>query len=401
MKKKYSKSNKITGLETMRDLGFNVPRFDFIPDYTELSLKDIDINTNYPPGILEKITKEKLKKFNLKNGISVRSASFDEDNTNQSSAGRYISFNGLSSIKEILEAEIAIWQHHRYNSKDTICPLIIQETHPSYYSGVAFKDGEKIIIESYYGVCANIVNGAVKPYMTSVENGEIVHNYSSQNNYNAIYSVHENIFRNKVNEPGRTLMPKIDTYPMNNRLYLKENKKILRLYANRPSLPIKYYENKIIPQIIEILNKLDNENGVDIEWGSDINGNVYMYQFRKLTRNIKNLKINVPNSVYTDGIIYGIPTSGGKAEGISTYDEKSVDENSILIIEHNNINNLEILKKVKGIISYNGGILTHLSIICRELNIPCIVGVNDIPDNAKISMDGEEGIIKILKKDTP
>ncbi|MBQ3640367.1 hypothetical protein II906_00305 [bacterium] len=394
----YSKSNKITGLEEMESKGFLVPRFDYIPDFSELNMTEYDLNVNYLPEMLFELIKEKLKPFNLGNGISVRSASFDEDSTNQSSAGRYISFNGLSDINDIVKSAIQIWIHHRSNSKNVLCPLIIQETHPSYYSGVAFKDGDTIIIESYYGACSNIVNGSIRPYITSSVNGEVSHNYSANSNYTYLYSVHKNVFSNPDCSIGERLFPNLEHYTYNTRLYCMENEKIMLVYGNRPSSPVIHYEDKILPQLFEILNKLDNPDGVDVEFGSDIEGNVYMYQFRKLSRKIKGLQFNAQvQQTNSDKIFYGITASSGRAEGITTSDTQLINSDSILIIENDNVDDIDILKNVKGIISYNGGILSHLSIICREMNIPCLVGVSSpIPDGVKIFLDADNGFIKVL-----
>ncbi|MCD7879740.1 MAG: hypothetical protein LUG16_07400 [Candidatus Gastranaerophilales bacterium] len=397
MQSKVLKSNKILGLEYMKQMGFRVPEFDFIPAYQELSLRDSDIDINYPPSVLKKIIEEKIKKFDLSNGVSVRSASFDEDNSNQSSAGRYLSFNGLSNTDEIIKSALIIWLHHRKNSNNVKCPLILQETHASFYSGVAFKDGENIVIESYFGACSNIVNGNIKPYMTVINNNITTHKFSSQCNYNYIYSVHKNIFKNKTFFIGGVLYPKSDFYITNNRLYGTENSKMLNVYGNRASRPIMDYEEKIVPQIIEILEKLDNKDGVDIEWGSDINANIYMYQFRKLTRKIVNLNICSKEDVSDVNEIIGIPTSPGIAEGIITTDITKLNENSILYIKNDNVEDVNLLKNIKGVISVNGGILSHLSIICRELNIPCVVGIEKpITVNCLAEINGSTGIIKIL-----
>ena len=398
MKKNYSQSNKILGLRKLKHLGFGVPDFDFIPDYTELGLKDCDIDLNYFPYELEKIVKRKLKSFDLKNGISVRSASFDEDKGDKSSAGRYISFNGLTGKEEIMKAATSIWIHHRQNSKNVICPLIIQETHPSFYSGVTFKDGDILITESYYGACSNVVNGSIKPYATIIKKSDTEHNYSENSNYSYLYCVHKNIFKNGNKLPGEKLVPKADFYTFNNRMHSSLNGKMIYVYGNRPKRPIYNYEEKILPQLKEIVKKLDNPEGVDIEWGSDIKGNIYVYQFRPLTRRLQELTRPKNVETFDKAEILGIPASKGIVEGITTNDINSLNESSILVIKDDNIDDINVLSKVKGIISYNGGILSHLSIICREEGIPCIVGLEkQVPIGVKILLNGDIGTIKILK----
>lgn len=393
---KIQKSNKILGLEKMKELGFNVPKFDFIPDYTDLNISNEDINVYYPPIKLKNIIKNKINNLDLENGISIRSASFDEDGSNESSAGRYLSFNGLKYIDEIVQGAIYIWQHHRQNSKNVKCPLIIQETHPSIYSGVAFKDGDISIIESYFGACQNIVNGAVKPYITQISKNNINNIYSQNSRFCYLLSIHKKFFKNCIYLPGQLLTKPIDSFIDNPRFYEFQNKEIINIYGYRKSLPINTYEEKILPQIISILEKLDNVDGVDIEWGSDINGNVYMYQFRKLTRKISSLNISFDKKNQND-VIFGIPSSAGIAEGVVTDDITNLNEDSILILTYENIEDINLIKNIKGIISLSGGILSHLSIICRELNIPCIVSINKpIASNTKVRIDGNTGLIKIL-----
>lgn len=399
MNENILKSNKITGLEKLTSLRFNVPKFDFIADFSDLGLSLIDLNHNYPPSKLGYILSQKLENFDYKKtGISIRSASFDEDDSVESAAGKYLSYNGIISIKDMLNACIDIWQHHRANSNGTKCPLIIQETHPSFFSGVCCRDNDTLIIESYYGACRNLVEGLVRPYTTIIKGNKTEHNYIENNNYCCSFIAHTNLFKDNFFHTGKLLTSKIDTFPVNNRIFSGINDKTLYVYGYRPSLPIQNYQEKIVPQLIEITNKLNTEKGVDIEWGSDENGNVFLYQFRTLTRKIDDLNItNNENYVCNDSEFIGIPTSKGIAEGIVTHDPNLINENSILFLEQDYIEDLSILKKVKGIISLTGGILSHLSIMCRENRIPCIVSINQtIADSTAIVMDCNTGIIKLI-----
>ena len=47
-----------------------------------------------------------------------------------------------------------------------------------------------------------------------------------------------------------------------------------------------------------------------------------------------------------------------------------------------------------------GATITHSSIVCRELGIPCAVSVQDatarIPDGAMIEVDGNTGTVTVL-----
>ena len=58
-----------------------------------------------------------------------------------------------------------------------------------------------------------------------------------------------------------------------------------------------------------------------------------------------------------------------------------------------------VLSLCKGIIIEKGGVLSHISILARELGIPCIINVpgimQKIKNNEKIYMNGATGEIKI------
>ena len=51
---------------------------------------------------------------------------------------------------------------------------------------------------------------------------------------------------------------------------------------------------------------------------------------------------------------------------------KGVVGKDILVIHKTTPDNIVEIMKVKGVIVEEGGLLSHASIICRELNIPCV-----------------------------
>ena len=73
--------------------------------------------------------------------------------------------------------------------------------------------------------------------------------------------------------------------------------------------------------------------------------------------------------------------------------------NNILVASYFEPGWVNLFYQAKGIISERGSLLSHTAIICRELNVPSIVGVKGILKKIKtgdtITMDGERGIIKI------
>lgn len=74
----------------------------------------------------------------------------------------------------------------------------------------------------------------------------------------------------------------------------------------------------------------------------------------------------------------------------------------ILIAETTSPEIITACKKAAAIITNQGGLMSHAAIISRELDIPCIVGVEgattELKDGDLIEVDAEKGVVKILKK---
>ena len=95
-----------------------------------------------------------------------------------------------------------------------------------------------------------------------------------------------------------------------------------------------------------------------------------------------------------------------KTQGIARFifDNKiieKINKNIILVTNDLSSKDIPLIIKAGGIICERGGINNHLAIICREFNIPCVVGVKDIYNKFRegdlIELLPEEKIIKILK----
>ena len=60
------------------------------------------------------------------------------------------------------------------------------------------------------------------------------------------------------------------------------------------------------------------------------------------------------------------------------------------------------MRKVKAIITDEGGVTSHAAIVSRELNIPCIIGTKSatqaLKDGDMVEIDMERGNIKIVYK---
>ena len=99
-------------------------------------------------------------------------------------------------------------------------------------------------------------------------------------------------------------------------------------------------------------------------------------------------------------IINGVAASSGIAKGVeklilSEKDYSKVKPKDIIVCVTTTPDMVPLMKKAAAIVADEGGILSHPSIISRELGIPCVVGVRDgtkrIKNNAKITVNGTKG----------
>lgn len=99
----------------------------------------------------------------------------------------------------------------------------------------------------------------------------------------------------------------------------------------------------------------------------------------------------------------GIGTSSGTYRGItkvvkSANDFQKVEKGEVLIIPFSDVSWTPILVKAGAIVSESGGILSHCSIIARELGIPSLVSVENacsLSDGLKVTVDGSNGLMTI------
>lgn len=104
--------------------------------------------------------------------------------------------------------------------------------------------------------------------------------------------------------------------------------------------------------------------------------------------------------------IKGSIASKGKVRGravliFKPQDYHKIKQDDIIVTTMTKPDIVPLLKKAKGIITNDGGSLSHASIISRELKIPCIVGTmhatDIIQDGETLELDASRGIINRLK----
>jgi len=136
-----------------------------------------------------------------------------------------------------------------------------------------------------------------------------------------------------------------------------------------------------------------------------IDNRVFVYSGEKLRiakQNIQPQEIFINNTKEIKGqTAYPGRVSGIVSIVISKDDLKNVQEGSILVSPSTTVDYVPVLKKVIAIVTEEGGVLSHASVISRELHIPCVIGTKNatqvLKDGDNIVVDANNGIVKILE----
>jgi len=154
---------------------------------------------------------------------------------------------------------------------------------------------------------------------------------------------------------------------------------------------------KLLPELRE------RKNGIFFIMKKNIEISAVGNDYKKILEFRENL-----NAGHLGSELKGTIANKGKAIGRvvvckGVMDLKKVKTGDILVASMTRPEFVPILKKVRGIITDEGGLTCHAAIISRELDIPCIVGTKIatkvLKDGDYVEVDAERGIVKKLDKD--
>ena len=358
--KKYSNNDntdtcggKAAGLTLLNKLKMPVPQWTAL-------------NWEQASNISDKTLDEIIKYFGTNILVAVRSSAANEDGTQKSFAGMFESKLNIPTTKKDLRnaisSVIASGKSLRVNEYDgdtNNMGIVIQKMVNPVISGVAFTsaidtDGsEVVLIEVTSGLGDKLVSGLVTPTQIKVP-------------------VRNNILdSNNISISGK-LLPGIDSI------------------------------NSLIEKIQILKNK--SKKKLDTEWCIDSDGHVWFVQARPITQPvfIKNRTNNSAIPVVGGTVtapVYVIPELG--AHTSPEIMKKRFDDfpdGAILVALYTEVDFVPIMKRASGIITEQGGVLSHAAILSRELGIPCIVNYPNATNKFKtggiITMNATTGQIK-------
>ncbi|MBN2045075.1 MAG: hypothetical protein JW757_08660 [Anaerolineales bacterium] len=102
-------------------------------------------------------------------------------------------------------------------------------------------------------------------------------------------------------------------------------------------------------------------------------------------------------------VLVGVASSGGVYKGrvckvSGLQDMRKVNSGDVLVVPYSDVSWTPLFQKVGAVIAESGGLLSHSSIIARELNIPAVVNLNGatlIKDDTIVTVDGHQGKVFI------
>ena len=189
---------------------------------------------------------------------------------------------------------------------------------------------------------------------------------------------------------------------------LREIARRLNISLNQArSVPLELLENALIKNKKIDINKINEIYNFHACFPDD-SGKVIVLSGKKaedfFKKEIKRIKENVNLKEIKE--IRGTTAVGGLVKGIvkiinHSGEMNKMREGDILVSAATAPNLVPAMKKASAIITDEGGLTCHASIVSRELNTPCIVGTKIatkvLKDGDLVEVDAEKGVVKKLK----
>jgi pyruvate,water dikinase len=140
--------------------------------------------------------------------------------------------------------------------------------------------------------------------------------------------------------------------------------------------------------------------GQEIEWCYGADDQLFVVQTRPMPEVAKHaLRRRRPGAVMVTGVGASPGQATGSARIVQSADDiERFEAGDILVVSAATPDWLPLLNRAVGVVSDRGGITGHLSVTCRGLGIPCVVGTRTatvtIRDGDVVAVDGTTGIVR-------
>ena len=245
-------------------------------------------------------------------------------------------------------------------------------------AGVMFtvnpSTGEEIaLIEGSWGLGESVVSGDVTPdnYQVDKKNNEII---------NVTISDKKVMYTN--DESGTSV-----------KVEVPEEKRKERVLSDEELI-----------ELTEMGKRVQAHYGepMDTEWAFE-RDNLFLLQARPITTLGDVVEEESGEAVENkDVLVRGLGASPGMASGkvkiVLDIDElDKIKEGDIMVTTMTTPDMVPAMRRASGIVTDEGGVTCHASIISRELGIPCVVGTGDatsvLKENTGVTLDGKKGLV--------
>lgn len=367
-------SKKIKGLIVSQDYPVGM-RTELIDSYREISFTD------------QLITPQAMKLISAGRDyaiVAIRSSATTEDLPTASFAGQQASFLNVKGIKDYLESvkkcwaslyePRAIFYRSKHGFKSASIAVVVQRMVNSEAAGVMFTinptSGEnETVIESAWGLGETLVLGEVEP----------------------------DYYR--VSRDGRILEKKIG----------RKEKMLVRDLATDRTVSLPVAERKVNAQVLteeEVLElaqyglaiEKHYQKPQDVEFAIE-RGRIFIVQTRAVTTQAKRKEeIEAGGEI----LIKGLGSSPGLASGVTRIvhgmeDLAKIQKGDVLVTRMTSPDMVVAMSRSVAVVTDEGGVTCHASIVGREMGLPVIVGTQSatqvLKDGQEITVDAYHGVV--------
>ncbi len=356
-------------------------------------IKSIIIETPIPEDMIMFI-KEAYNQLCQKVGeddtdVAIRSSATAEDLPEASFAGQQDTFLHVSGDDEVIEYIRKCWaslfearaifyrEENNFEHSKVLIAVVVQKMAIADKAGVMFtvnpSTGEEIaLIEGSWGLGEAVVSGDVTPdnYQVDKANNEII---------NVTISDKKVMYTN--DESGTSVKVEVPEELRKERVLSDEE----------------------LIELTEMGKRVQAHYGepMDTEWAFE-RDNLFLLQARPITTLGDAPEEGDDSGVEGDVLVRGLGASPGIASGevkiVLDIDElDKIKEGDVMVTTMTTPDMVPAMRRASGIVTDEGGVTCHASIISRELGIPCVVGTGDatttLKENTGVTLDGKKGLV--------
>lgn len=322
--------------------------------------------------------------------VAIRSSATAEDLPEASFAGQQDTYLYVSGIYAVLEYIRKCWaslfearaifyrEENDFEHAKVLIAVVVQKMANADKAGVMFtvnpSTGEEIaLIEGSWGLGEAVVSGDVTPdnYQVDKADNSVINVTISDKK--VMYINDENETSIKVDVPEE-----------------KRNERVL--------------SDEELIELTEMGKRIQAHYGepMDTEWAFE-NGELFLLQARPITT-LGDVCEDVAEASDDIGevLVRGLGASPGMAAGnvkiiLDIEELDKIKDGDIMVTTMTTPDMVPAMKRSSGIVTDEGGVTCHASIISRELGIPCVVGTGDatsiLKENTGVTIDGKKGLV--------